>query len=390
MRALYAASVTAQHRTLLAGAGVLAGLAAGVWWLFRRRGGQWAVVRSYLQFDPRAVTFVGRRGNPPPQRGHFAVGAGVYLAIVAAGSLWAVDLSGWTLAAAWEQFVRHPWGTDPHRRFEWVGSFLVFVPVGVLALAAATLDRAGALRRFLLLLGVVAGLAIFSTVLELLQAGAAQSAVSRNDVLAQMLGCGLGIFVWSVVGPGLVGWVRRQTAGWRPRQPIDWLLAGYLLVLLVSCLMPFDFIIHPRDLYYEFNSGMVELAPFGGVSSPGKWAAYAVLFVPVGAWAATFGTRATEPVRSVGASALVGLIVAGAIEFVQIFVKSRSVELTQVILATLGAAAGAWLMAAWGVKNPVLSPVPTASRPLRRLRWTATAASLAFFAFMLYLAWQEY
>ena len=73
---------------------------------------------------------------------------------------------------------------------------------------------------------------------------------------------------------------------------------------------------------------------------------------------------------------LVGLLAATSLELAQFFVQTRIADVTAIITGTLGCVIGSLLMAHWAVRNPLFSPVPTANRTLRRMRYVVSVLGL--------------
>lgn len=330
------------------------------------------------RFNPRDVTFVGVRSSPPPVRIHFVLlSVGLIAAVVAASlSGFRLNLTDSNSSSVFERLTQHSLGTDPDRRTEWLVTFLMFFPIGMAMHAIGAIDhrKVGRVMIWAVICFIIS--VVVAVSVELLQVFVPNAIVSQNDILAAGMGASLGIVVCQAVGPPAVSMLRRWTRYWRPRQPTDLLLAGYAIALVGYSLWPFQFELHPVALYYRFKSGALILTPFASATfSLERAVIHTILFIPTGAWLATFGTRIDQPVRRTSVCLLVGLLAAMALELAQFFVRTRVADVTAIITGTLGCAIGSLLMAHWAVRNPLFSPVPTANRALRRMRYAVSLLS---------------
>ncbi|MBN1912739.1 MAG: VanZ family protein [Pirellulales bacterium] len=238
-----------------------------------------------------------------------------------------------------------PWGIDS--RADWVANVLLFIPVGYLALGWLALDRS---RRTAWLLASPIGAAsgLLSASIEFTQAWFPARTVSRNDVLAEMLGAGLGVLLWLAVGQRTVKWLRGPTARLRSNRPIDWALRIYFLWLVIHLMSPLDFSISLTALYHKYKAGQILLVPFAGWREGNLTEVVSVvrdilLFVPVGFLAATTFTSRERPLRSWIGSLLLGMSAVVGMEIAQLFVVGRYVDVTDVLTCALGIVAGCWL-----------------------------------------------
>ena len=286
------------------------------------------------RFNPRDVTFVGVRSSPPPLRVHFVVLSVGLIAAVVASSLSGIriDSTAWNLGAVFQRLTQNPLGADPNRRAEWLATFLMFFPIGVALHAAGTIDHRKVGR---VVVWAVVSLVIsilVATAVEFLQGLVPNCVVSQNDILAAGMGALLGIVVCQAVGSPVVNMLRRWTRRWRPRQPTDVLLLGYAIALVGYSLWPFQFELHPVALYYRFKSGALILTPFAPATFDlTRSVIHTFLFMPAGAWLATFGTSLDQPVRRTSVCLLVGLLAATSLELAQFFVQTRIADVTAII-----------------------------------------------------------
>ena len=330
------------------------------------------------RFNPRDVTFVGVRSSPPPVGIHFVVlSVGLIAAVVAASlSGFRLNLTDSNSSSVFERLTQHPLGMDPNRRTEWLVTCLMFFPIGMALHGIVAIDHRE-VRRLMIWAVICFVISVVVAVsVELLQVFVPNAIVSQNDILAAGMGASLGMVVCQAVGPPAVRMLRRRTRYWRPRQPTDLLLAGYAIALVGYSLWPFQLELHPVTLYHRFKSGALILTPFASATfSLERAVIHTLLFIPAGAWLATFGTSIDQPVRRTSVCLLVGLLMATGLELAKFFVRMRNADVTAIFTGTLGCVTGSLLMAHWGVRNPLFSPVPTTNRSLRRMRYAVSLLS---------------
>ena len=105
-------------------------------------------------------------------------------------------------------------------------------------------------------------------------------------------------------------------------------------------MLPLDLTISPIELYHKWAGGRVVLLPFGGLKGSFSERLYETLtdlliWVPVGfLWS-------LERKHQIARVAILGMLAASVIEFAQLFVYSRVTDVTDILLAGVGAAMGA-------------------------------------------------
>lgn len=263
-------------------------------------------------------------------------------------------------------------------RANFLANLLLFVPIGFGLAGAWLADRPR--RRFV----TAALIALPSSLLASLGAEFAQEfaprrVVSGLDVVAQTLGCGVGLGLWAVRGQAFTGWMRES----RTRVHHDRLtrvLVAYAAVWMLANLAPFDITLDVDRLGRRLRDGSISLVPFAAPWTPRLWwdvVVTAVSSVPLGL-AATFAGRGTASGPR-GVLASIGLGVAGlaAMELAQVFIRSHAADATDLLSGGVGIVCGVWL----GRRVRPVAAAPTAGRPREGATWAW--AGLALWCLML-------
>lgn len=254
-------------------------------------------------------------------------------------------------AEAWTRFLAlpGPW-QDNAARTDLAVNFLLMVPLafGAAYLLATLTSRAW--RRGLTVL-VWPALAVLSVAVEYGQMFLPPRVPSWTDVAMQLLGSAIGLGLHALLGERARSLVAGLSGRLPPLQRLHHGLIVYLLVLLISQLMPLDLSISPVELYRKWRDGRVVLLPFSALP-PGLFdagwqlGADLLLWLPVGAlWWLAPG-RPAWPALAARALALVLVV-----ELLQLFVLSRVSDVTDLFVGTAGVLAGAGLARAlrhWG------------------------------------------
>ncbi len=351
-----AASDRAGHPLWKVGAFVVVSLLLlGSGLLARRQAGRlWTAVPSAQV----ALT----RSAPPPSQNDLGICALLWAGLIAiptVSQLTFITLETVESASPFENFFKHPWGIDPHRKSDWVANFLAFFPFGLLVAGWSDADRtslkASAVRLFFALLSIIA----FAVSLELLQSYTPEGIVSRNDALAAVLGGAIGMLSWLLLGQVSVNRLRCWTRTCRPRQAVDVLLIAYTCGLIVYALYPLEFVLQPLDLYHKLNSGAFQLVPFHGSElEASQLILVATVFVPIGYLTTSWGTTTRHPVRSGRSGFLLALAVLAFVESAQLLVRGGGFDATNIVCGSVGAGMGVLLARKFAMSSPLWSPVP--------------------------------
>ncbi len=165
------------------------------------------------------------------------------------------------------------------------------------------------------------------------------------------------------------------------------ILTGYVVLLIIYQMFPFDLTISPVEVYHKWKVFKVNIFPF---CEPGGVAAYTILskitvMIPVGYLLMLLQRRRRYRICRVIVEVC---ILAALIEAAQLFVFSRYSSSTDVVLGTVGGLLGACAAALFG---------PVASRPVletdfwrRYGTWIKLAATAALVVGLGWEKWQPF
>jgi glycopeptide antibiotics resistance protein len=260
-------------------------------------------------------------------------------------------------------------------RTDFIANVLLTGPLGFCLMALMRLDRRGVVGAAMAaVLTVIAG-AAFALGLEFLQVFTMDRVPSISDVTAQALGTIIGAIVWIGIGQGLVdrlrGRVRGRLSG--AQRSLQALLIMYAGIWWLSMLLPLELSLSPIEVVRKYRAGLVLLVPFSAPYdsfADGLWDAISSVAaaIPIGVLALlTVANHGWWARRRTALLIAVGLVATA--EFSQLFVASRVVDITDVLLGGCGAALGVWLAAsrvrvaepiaaARARPQPVRSPIP--------------------------------
>jgi glycopeptide antibiotics resistance protein/O-antigen ligase len=331
---------------------------------------------------------------PWPDARHL-LGAAVLFTLFAVYGSWVpLNYHAKDFAVAVEQFKQTPFlDLDINRRADWVANGLVFIPLGFFWLGFVSVDRD---RRVAWVgaLGIAPTLAALAVAIEFSQLWFVGRTVSQNDIVAEALGSVVGLAVWLGWGQRAVEWVRGYARTRDRNRQIDWLLQAYLVGLILASLMPFDLTLSAGELYRKFQGGMVNLIPFAATHDDWRMAIFStagnvLLCIPVGALAARLWCRKGETVRAFWPAVGIGVAIRAGIECAQLFVYSRFVDVTDVLLGAVGVVAGVYL-AHRLARRPVAVEKLFHPSHVRRTRWILSAAILGYTVLLFCTFWYPY
>jgi VanZ family protein len=312
----------------------------------------------------------GGTSQPRPAARDYAWLTAAFVAFVVYGSLVPLHyqpLSWGEARARWREVLSQPVRVES--RSDWAANVLLFIPLGFLGMAALCADRGRAADCWAV--PVFAACAAFSASVEFLQLHFPPRVSALNDVVAESIGALLGITAWVVAGRPLTKQARQLWAGAGAQGAATRLLLVYLAVLVFFQAAPLDLSISPTELYHKYKDGMVRPVPFALWESDPQGVVKKALgnvtwFLPVGLLLAHIPRWSRSDGRAAWEVFWLGLLGAAAVEFMQLFVLSRSCDASDVVT---GCAA---VLAGWAVAHS---------------RGAAWAAVLAWAGALVYLNW---
>ena len=270
----------------------------------------------------------------------FAVVALTYVGFVVYGSLVPLAYRYRPFDEAWATFLHTPYlRLGMGSRADWVANILLYIPLGFLATASlATRMRAAPASVAAFGLCVLLAIAV-----EFAQLFFPPRTVSLNDLLAELLGAGLGIALWHSTGERLVRlWDEMQTGG---RHGTRALIALYTAAYLGFSLFPYDFLVSATELAQKLaspgRSGLFTTESCGGLLGCGtKLFSEVLTAAPLGAFLAMTAATGNKPglLRAFAWGIVLGVVIEGMQTFLASGVSQGASILTRGAGMALGVA----------------------------------------------------
>ncbi|MDL1968393.1 MAG: VanZ family protein [Deltaproteobacteria bacterium] len=230
-------------------------------------------------------------------------------------------------------------------RADFVANILLFIPLSFFLMGSWLIqNKPSYKKKFTVALFVLIFCCLLSFMVEFLQQFFPPRTVSQNDILAETSGAIIGIILWIWHGPNLTIWAQGVISGHRPHSLAVKAIIGYIIALIFFSVFPLDLTISPVEIYHKWKEGRFILIPFNGDYGSFNKFIYGILtdiilFIPIGFLS---GKTLKNPFKKslISRGFLVGVTVAAAIEFLQIFVYSRFSDVTDIITGGLGGLAG--------------------------------------------------
>jgi glycopeptide antibiotics resistance protein len=261
---------------------------------------------------------------------------------VAYGCLAPLEFNAVPWPDAWGRY--HPIAAldpGPFSRTDFTANVLLFAPLGFLwaGVAGAGAQRWGGVLRSV---AVGAAAVLAQALFEFLQIYTPYRNVSVWDVLAGGTGAAIGIIGWWIAGSR----TRRTLDRWKfvrgGEGVAGWLLAPYVLVLLIWNLFPLDLTLDPSALLAKWSRGLITPIPFSNFGGDPVGATLGLLGESL-AWLPLAGILVLSGRSGRFVAWCATLLLALAVEAVQLLVQSRVSDTATLIGAGAGAAAGAMI-----------------------------------------------
>ncbi|WP_459938080.1 VanZ family protein [Desulfonatronum parangueonense] len=266
------------------------------------------------------------------------------------------------LAQAWEEFQRIIF--SPPRIFSranLLSNILIGIPGSFLFLATF-LNRNSRLSTLIMFFLAVAYSALLATIAEFLQLYFSSRITTLSDIIAQTCGGAIGVLGWLLIGPYtksvLKSLIFSSEGAIRAGTFLIW---SYIGIMVLMHALPLDISAKLGSLYRQLEDGRIILIPFStwtGSKDVLNSLPSLLAWVPIG-WFLV-GVRAWSPATAM----LAGTLGAASLEFMQIFVLSRTTDATAILLGAAGGFSGG-LTGQWTRVNlRVASPTTEAVRYL--------------------------
>ena len=278
--------------------------------------------------------------SPVLDRRRWTLALLIYLVVVIYGSLVPFDLRPMTLDAAITRFTAIPFlDLGPASRADWIANIVLYVPLAFLACVAILGLRTPRLGSYLGAALIFTACVALAVGVEFTQVFFAPRTVSLNDLLAEVIGSGLGVLLWGLARERIVQLARAFAAGGRDSVVAAAVVFAIGYVLL--SLFPYDFVVSGAELADRLGtvSGRWLLGNCNETFRCLALAAAEVLSI------APLGLLLTllSPRLGLGRLFLLGIIAGVALELLQLLLLSGSSRLLSVLLRGLGLVAGGLL-----------------------------------------------
>ncbi|WP_394788677.1 VanZ family protein [Rhodoferax sp.] len=263
----------------------------------------------------------------------------LYLVFVIYGSLVPLD------------FTPHPWDEsvgkllalrnlplDFDSRSDWATNLVLFIPLTFLA-GQSFASRSRGFSRLLIGVLIAVAASALAVGIEFTQMFFPPRTPSQDDIAALSISGAIGVCVHWAVGARFDAWMVGYWQQQKQGERVSRLLKGYLFILFAFNVMPLDLTISPVEIFHKWSDGHLILIPFGGLHGTVPEMLYQVItdvlvWVPAGVlWGMQPGHNLWRVVRK-------GLLAALVVECLQLFVLSRTTDITSVGLAGVGVALG--------------------------------------------------
>ena len=276
---------------------------------------------------------------PQSIRGVLALVSMLYTVFVIYGSLVPLDYQAMPLQDAIARFVSMPFlqlGIDS--RADWVANLLLFIPLSFVWMGALSSQRSF-LSRAVITLPVLLTAVMLSLAIEFTQLYFPQRTVSQNDIFAEGLGALIGIMAWWAIGERYITWIKAAQLVHTRAVFTDRFVWVYALGLLLYNVLPLDLTISAVEIFHKWHEGKINLIPFARLPNQFSDALYELSTDGI-IWAVIALLWCLNPARPAWRVWWFCVALAAVIEILQLFVYSRVSDLTDLIMAGIGAALG--------------------------------------------------
>lgn len=283
---------------------------------------------------------------------HGLIAGLVYLAFVIYGSLVPLDFKPMPMADALAVFRQVPFlQLGIGSRADWVANLLLFIPLTFLW-SGVLCYRRSALVQLVATLFVFAAALALCVGIEFTQLFFPPRTVSQNDMFAETLGGLLGILLWQGIGPRFMRWYQGWHQAKAPDEFSQKLAWAYVAAVFAYGVLPLDLTISGVEIFHKWREGKLNLLPFASLPSDPVYAFYE-LATDILLWLPLAFLWRLQPQRSSLAAWKMTFWAVCLLESLQVFVYSRSSDVTDLLTGAAGAALGVWLAVKSGAARQV-------------------------------------
>lgn len=243
-------------------------------------------------------------------------------------------------------------------QMDWYVNLFLGIPAGFFMLGVLCLDR----KTFwsaLCALPVVFVCFLAAFTVERLQLYTINRNCALSDIIAQTFGAGVGCVIWAISGQAIWDELRRFWNGSRIQGAISVFILLYFFSLIIDAWSPFNFVYVLGDIWERWKNLTAFWIPFSEYGSGialydiSKMTLFFFLYVPIGVYiqwkSAELKRQSESPDNSFEmlvrdyplAFTIAFTLVISAIAFTgQFFIQSRTLFVTDIFIAILGAAIG--------------------------------------------------
>lgn len=277
----------------------------------------------------------------------------LYLIFVVYGSLVPMQFHFIPLDEAISRFTKIPFlQLGIGSRADWVANGLLFIPLTFM-LTGSFWQEGKTVFNVILSAIIFIFACWLSLAIEFTQLFFPGRTVSQNDIAAETIGGFTGVLTWWLIGSIYLNYITHLRKASGTRSVSEIILWGYLAVLFGYSLLPLDLTISPVEIYHKWVSGKVVLLPFSALPNTPIEFIYelvtdVLIWVPVSVLFILGGRK--KP----GDAIIWTLAAATILELLQLFVFSRTSDITDIFSGFVGAVIGAFVAGRINRDKPVI------------------------------------
>lgn len=300
----------------------------------------------------RPQDLLGRKETPSKSNyyaQHFLIVASVlYFFLIVAGSLVPLDFAPTPFGEAKElyiQVLQKP--VDFSQGIDWLTNVILFIPFSFLLMGL--FDTQFKARKLFAAMIIVISCLFLSAAIEYSQIWFPPRVVSKNDIIAETVGAGIGVVSWMFLGQSTVKFMQVLTPQSLHKNLIGRALLAYGFFITAYSLLPLDLTIDPSQLRDKLKMGRFELIPFSFLGRPLGYRFFSLvidflIYVPLGMLLLKFRDQTQQDRNPIRVIAAISFVIVFVSELIQVFVFSRNVGTSDFFFAVTGAVSGAYLV----------------------------------------------